>query len=82
MQMGNATSFAPDFGKAKIAANRLFYMFDRVPLIDSLSEQGKTLVGHPMSEISVGHLIYIFFFRKLGMELDFKTTTQIYVVFF
>jgi hypothetical protein len=44
MAAGQASSFAPDYGKAKIAAARLFELFDRVPSIDSSSEAGKKMV--------------------------------------
>ena len=40
MAAGQASSFAPDYGKAKTAAARLFVLFDRVPEIDSSSEEG------------------------------------------
>jgi hypothetical protein len=45
MAAGQASSFAPDYGKAKIAAARLFALFDRVPPIDSSSEAGDKLVN-------------------------------------
>ena len=44
MAAGQASSFAPDYGKAKIAAARLFALFDVVPSIDSFSEAGDKLV--------------------------------------
>ena len=44
MAAGQATSFAPDYGKAKMAAARLFALFDVVPSIDSSSEAGDKLV--------------------------------------
>ena len=43
--VGEASSFAPDYGKAKSAAARLFVLFDRVPLINSLSEEGAKVVN-------------------------------------
>ena len=45
MAAGQASSFAPDYGKAKMAAARLFDLFDRVPPIDSSSEAGDRLVS-------------------------------------
>ena len=45
MSAGQATSFAPDYGKAKMAAARLFVIFDRQPLIDVTSEEGEKLVS-------------------------------------
>lgn len=44
MAAGQASSFAPDYGKAKISAARLFALFDRVPPIDSSSDAGNKLV--------------------------------------
>ena len=43
MGLGNASSWAPDAAKAKIAAARIFGLIDRVPEIDSSSTAGKKL---------------------------------------
>ena len=43
-ESGHATSFVPDYATAKTAAKQLFYLFDRLPKIDSLSEAGKKFV--------------------------------------
>ena len=40
MAVGQASAFAPDYGKGKTAANRIFALFDRVPEIDTFSEDG------------------------------------------
>ena len=40
MSLGNANSFAPDYGKAKKAAAKMFQLFDREPLIDSSDPDG------------------------------------------
>ncbi|KAM4908400.1 ATP-dependent translocase ABCB1 isoform 2-T2 [Sylvia borin] len=40
MALGQASSFAPDYAKAKISAAHLFLLFERVPSIDSYSEEG------------------------------------------
>ena len=53
MAAGQASSFAPDYGKAKIAAARLFALFDRVPPIDSSSESGDKLVSFLYSTASL-----------------------------
>jgi ATP-binding cassette subfamily B (MDR/TAP) protein 1 len=42
---GTIFSFAPDMGKAKNAAAQLQALFDRVPEIDSWSEEGEKLTG-------------------------------------
>ncbi|XP_062479629.1 ATP-dependent translocase ABCB1 isoform X2 [Pezoporus occidentalis] len=41
MALGQTSSFAPDYAKAKISATHLFLLFERVPLIDSYSEEGE-----------------------------------------
>lgn len=43
--IGQVASFAPNYGKAKVAAARLFKLFDRVPSIDSFSTNGNRPVG-------------------------------------
>ena len=35
-----ATSFAPNYSKAKLSAKRIFALVDLVPTIDSFSEEG------------------------------------------
>ncbi|NWT66232.1 MDR1 protein, partial [Prunella himalayana] len=43
MNVGQSASMAPDYGKAKMSAQRIFQLLDRKPLIDSYSEQGEKL---------------------------------------
>ncbi|XP_077915334.1 phosphatidylcholine translocator ABCB4 isoform X5 [Halichoerus grypus] len=38
--LGHASSFAPDYAKAKLSAAHLFMLLERLPLIDSYSEEG------------------------------------------
>ncbi|KAL2777417.1 phosphatidylcholine translocator ABCB4 isoform A [Daubentonia madagascariensis] len=38
--LGHASSFAPDYAKAKLSAAHLFMLFERQPSIDSYSEEG------------------------------------------
>uniref|UniRef100_A0A8D2CWV4 P-type phospholipid transporter n=1 Tax=Sciurus vulgaris TaxID=55149 RepID=A0A8D2CWV4_SCIVU len=38
--LGHASSFAPDYAKAKLSAAHLFKLFERQPLIDSYSKEG------------------------------------------
>lgn len=40
MAMGNASAFAPDASKAQVAAGHIFALLDRVPSIDSESDDG------------------------------------------
>ena len=39
--VGHAIASAPDYVQAKRAANKLFYLLKRIPLIDSYSNDGK-----------------------------------------
>ncbi|XP_044860298.1 ATP-dependent translocase ABCB1-like [Mauremys mutica] len=43
LNVGLSTSLAPNFGKAKVSAQRIFQLLDRKPLIDSYSEEGTKL---------------------------------------
>ncbi|XP_027733749.1 ATP-binding cassette sub-family B member 5 [Empidonax traillii] len=43
MNVGQSASMAPDYGKAKMSANKIFQLLDRKPLIDSYSEEGEKL---------------------------------------
>lgn len=45
MALGQSTSFTPDYAKAKMSAAHLFLLFERVPLIDSYSEEGEKPVS-------------------------------------
>ncbi|XP_065484687.1 ATP-binding cassette sub-family B member 5 [Caloenas nicobarica] len=43
MNVGQSASLAPDYGKSKISAQRIFKLLDRKPIIDSYSEEGEKL---------------------------------------
>jgi len=45
MAIGQASQFAPDYGKAKAAAAKIFALLDREPLIDSYSTYGQKPVS-------------------------------------
>ncbi len=42
--VGQAGSFAPDYGKAKTSAGHIFSLLDREPSIDVYSDEGRKLV--------------------------------------
>lgn len=44
INIGQSTSLAPDYGKAKPSTQRIFKHLDRKPLMDSYSEEGEKLV--------------------------------------
>ena len=44
MMAGQIAAFTPDFMKAKIAAARMFKIFDRIPGIQSDSDEGLKVV--------------------------------------
>ena len=41
MAVGQASSFAPDAGKASLSAAHIFALLDKEPLIDSYSTEGE-----------------------------------------
>ncbi|KAM4636208.1 ATP-dependent translocase ABCB1-like isoform 1-T2 [Discoglossus pictus] len=43
MNVGQSSSLAPDFGKAKVSAQRIMKLLDRQPPIDSYSQEGDVL---------------------------------------
>ncbi len=43
--VGQASAFAPNYGKAKLSANRIFAILDRKPEIDNYSEEGEKMVS-------------------------------------
>ncbi|XP_064300539.1 ATP-binding cassette sub-family B member 5 isoform X11 [Phalacrocorax carbo] len=43
MKVAQSASLAPDYGKARMSAQRIFQLLDRKPLIDSYSEEGEKL---------------------------------------
>jgi len=45
LAVGQASQFAPDYGKAKAAAAKMFALFDRQPAIDSYSTVGEKPVS-------------------------------------
>ncbi|XP_056385038.1 ATP-dependent translocase ABCB1-like [Hyla sarda] len=45
MNVGQSTSLAPDFGKARVSAQRIMKLLERKPAIDSYSEDGEKPIG-------------------------------------
>ena len=60
MSIGETSHFAPDYGKAKSAANRLFFLLDRIPAIDNFSTEGKKPVSAAQAESSSNYDIVFF----------------------
>ena len=42
---GQAGAFTPNYTKARLSANRIFFLLDREPVIDGYSEEGTKLVN-------------------------------------
>ena len=40
LAIGQATAFIPNLTRAKLSANRIFFMLDRKPVIDTYSDEG------------------------------------------
>ena len=47
--VGQAGSFAPDYGKAKTSAGHIFELLDRQPPIDVYSDEGRKMVSKYVS---------------------------------
>ena len=45
VEIGRVNAFAPDYSKAKVAAAKLFLLFDRKPMIDPTDPNGQKPVG-------------------------------------
>ena len=45
MTLGQASAFVPDYAKGKEAANKVFFLLDRIPSINNTSAEGTTPVG-------------------------------------
>jgi len=55
MAVGQASQFAPDYGKAKSSAARIFNLLDSKPLIDSYSPDGEQPVSsHASFQLLMG----------------------------
>jgi len=64
MAIGHASQFAPDYGKAKTAAAKIFALVDRQPQIDSYSTYGKK----PVSEKKDLCKLTVRFAARVGNE--------------
>lgn len=45
MAVGQVSSFAPDYAKAKVSAAHVIKIIEKTPLIDSYSTEGQKLVS-------------------------------------
>ena len=58
IEIGRVNAFAPDYSKAKVAAAKLFGLFDRKSLIDPTDPSGKTSVRLPvLSSMTFNQLV-------------------------
>ena len=58
IEIGRVNAFAPDYSKAKVAAAKLFALFDRKSLIDPTDPSGKTSVRLPvLSSMTFNQLV-------------------------
>uniref|UniRef100_A0A8C4P4Z9 Phosphatidylcholine translocator ABCB4-like n=1 Tax=Dromaius novaehollandiae TaxID=8790 RepID=A0A8C4P4Z9_DRONO len=58
MALGQSSSFAPDYAKAKISAAHLFMLFETVPSIDSYSEEGLKPVSKFGGNITIKDVMF------------------------
>lgn len=76
MGAGQASSFAPDYAKAKVSAARLFDLFDREPAIDSFSEEGMELVCNPWFVCFLGWMHTMSLFCGMSYLADALTSVD------
>ena len=53
---GQASTFVPDYVRAKLSAKRIFSLLDRKSEIDGYSEEGEKLVSIHVSRIYLGSI--------------------------
>ncbi|KAH1178447.1 hypothetical protein KIL84_012149 [Mauremys mutica] len=69
INVGKSTSLAPDFGKAKVSAQRIFQLLDRKPLIDSYSEEGiKLIVQKALDDARKGRTCIVIAHRLMTVQ--------------
>ena len=68
LSVGQASAFAPNYAKAKLSANRIFFMLDRQPLIDNYSEDGEKLVSYKNDFLNLS-FDHFFIFRSKCLVL-------------
>lgn len=76
MALGQSSSFAPDYAKAKISAAHLFVLFERVPLIDSYSEEGEKPVSKQCVTDNIIYWHYGLFFKLIFLLLLTTSLSQ------
>ena len=68
MAVGQNSSFAPDYAEAKLAAARLFDLFNRNPIIDPISENGHSPVSKNKSANSIVKVVTAFNQSQAGCK--------------
>ena len=73
MAVGQASSFAPDYGKAKTGASLCFTIWDRVPLINSNDETGEqpVCIQHVLGAMPNLFSIYNLLYYQIASSGDF-----------
>ena len=80
MVLGQVSAFSPDYVKAKVAAARLFKLFDRVSAIDSSSEDGNkpVRINSPVIISTSTHSDCCAFAPKIVCKLPKNTISRNY----
>ena len=68
LSVGQASAFAPNYAKAKLSANRIFFMLDRQPEVDNYSEDGEKLVCYKNDCLNLS-FDHFFIFRSKCLVL-------------
>lgn len=67
--IGQAGSFAPNYAKAKLSANRIFFLLDRKPEIDGYSKEGMSPVSSRVRIRNIPFTCFFFCFFVFGVGI-------------
>ena len=71
--VGQAGAFAPNYTKARLSANRIFFLLDRKPLIDGYSEEGSKPVSSLVLRPKTAQTLFCVFHGEGWVEVVYNT---------
>ena len=79
MGAGQASAFAPDYGKGKSAAARILALFDSEPSINTFSEKGDTIVSKTIAQVPSIIVIFPKYLRSTGTHIVCNKEVQYHI---
>ena len=80
VEIGRVNAFAPDYSKAKVAAAKLFALFDRESLIDPTDTSGKTPVRESDRLTQCAYALYVLTKRNFHVHTLICKSRVVYEV--